>query len=151
MELFTLEDFKNKKLDLIQKKTEKEKSTALVVCIDHGMCAAFYLPKDSLNDECNGSVENEPGQEFIAKPDMTNTARRYLSVKKSLDKVFPSSIAKPDDAENQAGELRFLNLNTQPHPPSIACSNYSQFAADITEEEEAVRNIPQSPPNSDSE
>ena len=157
MESFTLQDFKDRKLDYIQKKTEKEKSTALVVCIDHGMCAAFYLPKDSLHDEESENGQNESNEEMITKPIIPpsiNNTRRYLSVKKSLDKTFPSSMG---NNESKANESLFLNTRESDPAPIVcttvptACNNYSYFAKDMSEQEEAIRNIPQSPLLSDDE
>ena len=123
MELFTLQDFKDKKLDNIQKKTEKEKSTTLVVCIDHGMCAAFYLPKDSLHDEENENGQNESTEEMITKPVIPPTissTRRYLSVKKSLDKTFPygeiMKAKKTNPFSSTPEKAILLQLHVPPFP-----------------------------------
>ena len=108
MEIFTVEDFKDQKLDHFRRKTNQEKSTVLVVCIDHGMCAAFHLPQDSVQENASSVVQS--------------AERQYLSVKKSLDKAFPSLA---NTASNQSSGTRSAGNNDT-----------------TVEEDAAIRNIP---------
>ena len=133
MEIFTIQDFKDQKLDYFQKKTESEKCTVLVVCIDHGMCAAFHLPREDVKPEETDKVKEKISKSVI--PPFKGKPGEYLSVKKSLDKVFPSSLGHSLGITNHRNNIH--SFGTGMDKPSDTHSS----GKGISEQGEAVRNI----------
>lgn len=150
MEIFTVQDFKEQKLEYFQKKTQNEKSTVLVVCIDHGMCAAFHLPQDDSQGEKHDLLKEKAADFMNGKG-----SKEYLSVKKSLDTVFPSTLANAPTTPMSLDESVFLNApkGKGENESDISATLYPNEAINrhVYDQEEAVQNLPGYSVFSDSE